>query len=113
MTNLPDGERCQGMLCMVSLVALRCISLRQRVQRGTLSFLLCPLALILFATSSPQAGAQQWDACSPPPEVKEALDAIPKQTLNQTDWEFHQKEIETIQGLRKHHPDDVFVERRY
>ena len=98
---------------MVSLVALRCIGLPQRVQRGTLSFLLCPLAFILFATSSPQASAQEWDACSPSPEVNEALDAIPKQALNQTDWEFHQKEIQAIQNVRKQHPDDIFAERRY
>jgi hypothetical protein len=67
------------------------ISLQQRVQRGTLIGFLCSLALIVFPTISLKAHAQQWDACAPSPEVKEALDAIPKQTPNQTDWEFRQK----------------------
>jgi hypothetical protein len=95
----------------------RCISFLQQhdsLQRETLiSFLLCCLALIFFATISPKARAQQWDACTPSPEVKAALDALPKQTPNQTDWEFHQKKVEAIQVVRRQHPDDIFVERRY
>src|SRR5215469_1765503 len=95
----------------------RCISSLQRrdfLQRGKLlSFVPSCLALILFATISPKACAQQWDACAPSPEVKAALDELPKQTRNQTDWEFHQKEVEAIQAVRRQHPDDIFVERRY
>lgn len=68
---------------------------------------------IFLATTSTKARAQQWDACTPSSGVKEALDAIPKQTPNQTDWEFHQKEIEAIQTIRRQHPDDIFVERSY
>jgi hypothetical protein len=113
MIHLPDDEGSQGMLEYLLIVVQRCISLWQRVQRGILiSFLLYLLALIFF-TTSPKARAQQWDTCTPSPEVKRALDAIPKQPPNQTDWEFHQKEIEVIQNLRKQHPDDIFVERRY
>jgi len=95
----------------------RCISFLQQhdsPRRDTLiTFLLCCLALIFFATTSPKARAQQWDACAPSPEVKAALDALPKQTPKQTDWEFHREEVEALQAVRRQHPDDIFVERRY
>jgi hypothetical protein len=95
----------------------RCISWLQGrdslLRDKLLPFLPCCLALVLFATISPKARAQQWDACAPSPEVKAALDALPMQAPNQTDWEFHQKQVEAIQAVRRQHPDDIFVERRY
>jgi hypothetical protein len=88
-------------------------SLWKKRQRRN-GFAHCCLPFILFASGiSSQARAQQWDACAPSPEVKAALGALPKQTLDQTEWEFHQKELEAVQALRHQHPDDVFVERRY
>ena len=74
----------------------------------------CCFALISFASNIPtQSQAQQWDACTPSPEVKAALDALPRPTPGQTEWGFHLKELEAIQGLRARYPNDVFVERRY
>jgi hypothetical protein len=68
----------------------------------------------LFASGiSFQARAQQWDDRNPSSDVKKAVDLLPKQTPDQIEWEFHQKELEAIQALRRQHPDDVFVERRY
>ncbi|HXY06695.1 MAG TPA: hypothetical protein VEI52_02480, partial [Terriglobales bacterium] len=77
-------------------------------------FLHCCLALILFASGiSSEARAQQWDVCSPSSEEKVELDALPKQTPDQTEWAFHQEELEAVQALRRQHPDDIFVARRY
>src|SRR6266567_5974756 len=83
-------------------------------RRSRFNLAWCCLALILlFASISIQSRAQQSDACNPSPEVKAALDALPTQTPDQLDWEFHQKKINAIQVLRRRYPDDVFVERRY
>jgi hypothetical protein len=86
----------------------------RKQRRPRHSFAHCCLALTLFASGiSSQARAQQWDDCSPSSDVKSAVDLLPKQTPDQTEWGFHQKELEAIQALRRQHPDDVFVERRY
>ena len=78
------------------------------------SFVHCCLTLTLLASGiSFEARAQQWDECAPSSEVKAALDALPKQTPDQTEWGFHQKELEAVQALRQQHPDDLFVEQRY
>ena len=72
------------------------------------------LALTLFTGGiSSQARAEQWDACDPTSEVKAELDALPRQTPDQTEWDFHQKELAAIHALRRQHPDDLFIERRY
>lgn len=89
----------------------QCDSLQRRPRSR---FLQRCLALILFASSiTPQSRAQQLDACSPSPEVQAALDVLPKRMPNQTEWGFHQKELEAIQAVRRQHPNDIFVERRY
>lgn len=83
-------------------------------RRSRSSLVWCWFALILLAGSiSTQSHAQQWDACNPLPEVKAALDALPTQTPDELEWEFHEKKINTIQVLRRRYPDDVFVEKRY
>jgi len=86
----------------------------EKKRRLPVSFVRCCIALTLFTSAiCSQARAQQWDDCSPSPDVKTALDLLPKQTPDQTTWGFRQKQVEAIQALRRQHPDDVFVERRY
>ena len=85
-----------------------------RITRGSPDRFVCSFfVLILFASISFQARAQQWDACDPTPEVRAGLDALPKQTPDQFEWGFHQKELDAIDALRHQHPDDPFIERRY
>ena len=79
-----------------------------------ISFVHGCLALMLFASGIfSLARAQQWDDCSPSSEVKAGLDALPEPSHELTEWEFHRKELEAVQALRRQHPDNVFIERRY
>ena len=68
--------------------------------------------LLLLARALPAADTQP-DLCSPSAEVQAALDALPKQTPEDTDWEFHQKELSAIKALMRQYPDNIFVQRRY
>ncbi len=63
-------------------------------RRSRSSLVWCWFALILLAGSiSTQSHAQQWDACNPLPEVKAALDALPTQTPDELEWEFHGEKL--------------------
>jgi hypothetical protein len=75
---------------------------------GTWSAFLLALVSACFP-----AVAQQRDACNPSPSVKAALDGLPKQTPDDTDWEFHEKTVVAIQELLRKYPGDFFVQRRY
>jgi len=77
-------------------------------------FLQLCLSIILFLSLAPRVlRAQTGEACAPSPAVKAALDALPAQTPADTDWEFGEKRLTTIQGLLQRYPSDVFVQRRY
>jgi len=79
-----------------------------------LAAVLAVLPLHCFAQASPNATfSEQWDACTPSPDVKAALDALPEQTRAQTEWDVLQKQLAAIEQLRRQFPGNVFVERRY
>jgi hypothetical protein len=69
--------------------------------------------LLLLAGTLIVADAQQRDLCVPSPEMQAALDALPKQTPQDRDWGFHEKELSAITALMRQYPDDVFVQRHY
>ena len=57
--------------------------------------------------------SQSAGACDPAPAVKAALDALPEQTPQQTDWQFHEQRAAAIRSLLEQHRGDVFVQRVY
>ena len=72
------------------------------------------LSIILFLCLAPRLlRAQTEEACAPSPPVKRAFDALSSQTPADTDWEFGQRRLTTMQGLLQRFPGDVFVQRRY
>jgi hypothetical protein len=79
-----------------------------RVSLGTL----CACLVMLVCARFPVA-AQEHDACGASPEVKAALDGLPRQTPSDTEWAFHEKEIAAIQDLLHKYPANFFLQRRY
>jgi hypothetical protein len=73
---------------------------------------LCAFLAVLACACFPVVG-QERDACSPSPEAKAALDALPQQTPDDTEWEFHEKTVVAIQELIRKYPGDFFAQRRY
>lgn len=71
-------------------------------------------SILLFLFLDPRVlRAQTGEPCAPSPPVKAAIDALPAQTPADTDWEFGQRRLTTMQGLLQRYPGDVFVQRRY
>jgi len=76
--------------------------------------ILCCLILIMSSGWIVRpAHAQQLDACTPPPAVEAALDAVPLMARDDTEWEFHEKTLAAVQGVLRQYPNDVFVQQRY
>src|SRR5579862_1121731 len=51
--------------------------------------------------------------CNPTPAVQTAIDSLPTQSADETDWQFRQKHDAAIDALLKQFPGDFFVERTY
>jgi hypothetical protein len=51
--------------------------------------------------------------CTPQAPVQTALDGLPIQTPDETDWTFRQKYDAAIQALRARFPGNLFVEHTY
>jgi hypothetical protein len=70
-----------------------------------------PLLLTLcFATPNLRGQAA---VCGPAPAVKLALDSLPEQTPQQTDWQFHEQHLAALRALLSQYPGDLFVEGAY
>ena len=76
------------------------------------ALLLC-LLLLLAGFTSRIGWAQSAAVCGPSPDVRMALDLLPRQTPAQTDWQFHEQHAAAIQALLRQYPGDVFVEEAY
>jgi hypothetical protein len=70
-----------------------------------ISFLLALLLGALPATIRAQ--------CTPATAVQTALDQLPNQSADETEWEFRQKHDAAIQALLARFPSDLFVQRSY
>ena len=68
------------------------------------------LSLALFLAAAPGIIRAQ---CAPSAAVQTAIDELPAQSADETDWAFEQKHDAAIQALRQRFPGDVFVERTY
>jgi hypothetical protein len=67
----------------------------------------------LFISSIQNCRAQERNVCEPGASAQAGLDALPKQTPEDTDWGFHEKELSAIKALMRQYPDDIFVQQRY
>lgn len=80
-------------------------------RRGFLGY--CSLLILFVVSIQQRCRAQEPDVCTPGASVQAGLDALPKQTPEETDWGFHEKEVAAIQLLMRQQPDDIFVQGYY
>jgi len=80
------------------------------------SALVCCFVILFDGGMLRQARAQERDVCTPSAAVQaglDALDVLPRQTPDDTEWGFHEKAQAAVKELLRQYPDDVFVQRRY
>ncbi|HTQ56234.1 MAG TPA: hypothetical protein VMI94_17320 [Bryobacteraceae bacterium] len=67
----------------------------------------------LVAVAATIAPCAAWAQCNPSPAVKSAIDGLPTQSADETEWHFRQRHDAALEALRARFPDDFFVERTY
>lgn len=68
---------------------------------------------VFFALLLAAAPGSTRAQCTPSPAVQTALDELPTQSPDETEWAFRQKHDAAIQTLLARFPGDLFVERSY
>ncbi|HEX5411994.1 MAG TPA: TlpA disulfide reductase family protein [Terriglobia bacterium] len=86
-----------------------------KAEFGSWPWLNAALAVALYLSLAPCAlRGQEYNSCQPPPEVRSALANFPIwQTPTETDWQFHQRQLSTLDSLLKQYPQDFFVRKKY